>query len=447
MVIIILKIYMVFNIIIMLVYAVRHFWFSVNRLLCRQRIYYSDIYSSRMKSISVLIPMHNEEQVLEYALEALLACDYDRDRLEIIPIDDNSTDRTYEMLEEYHRKYEFIRPIHRNCPDRGKPVGLNDAMQVATGEIIIVFDADYRPARDMLKQLAIAFEDPEVGAVMGRVIPYNTNKNLLTRLINLERSGGYQVDQQARYNLRLIPQYGGTVGGFRKDVMLAMGGFNPRILAEDTELTYRLYTHGWKVIYANSAECYEEAPETWKVRGRQIRRWARGHNQVMLRYLIPTIVSLRMSLREKLDGLMLLFVYAVPFVLMLGWLDCFALFFLGEMNIFSGWWVLLFIGVYCSFGNFAPFYEIGAALVLDGMRGEIFLLPLIMFNFYFYMWNISLGFLDALADVITRRRVTWAKTKRFAGEEGAQGQGAADAAQAGAAAQGPVNAAQTGSAA
>ncbi len=143
-------------------------------------------------------------------------------------------------------------------------------MELATGEIIIVFDADYRPARDMLKQLAIAFEDPEVGAVMGRVIPYNTNKNLLTRLINLERSGGYQVDQQARYNLRTIPQYGGTVGGFRKDVMLDMGGFNPLVLAEDTELTYRLYTHGWKVVYANSAECYEEAPETWEVRGRQI---------------------------------------------------------------------------------------------------------------------------------------------------------------------------------
>lgn len=428
MVIAILKAYMVFNIVLMLVYAARHFLFSVNRLLGRQRLYYSDIYSSRMKSISVLIPMHNEEQVLEYALEALLACDYDRDRLEIIPINDNSTDRTYELLEEYHKKYEFIRPIHRNCPDRGKPVGLNDAMQVATGEIIIVFDADYRPARDMLKQLAIAFEDPEVGAVMGRVIPYNTNKNLLTRLINLERSGGYQVDQQARYNLRTIPQYGGTVGGFRKDVMLEMGGFNPLVLAEDTELTYRLYTHGWKVIYANSAECYEEAPETWAVRARQIRRWARGHNQVMLRYLIPTILSPRMTLREKFDGLMLLLVYAVPFVLMLGWLDSFALFFLGEMNIFRGWWVLLFIGVYNSFGNFAPFYEIGAALVLDGLKGEMLLLPLIMFNFYFYMWNISMGFLDALADVITKRKVTWAKTSRFADKK-TSSPGAAPAAQ------------------
>ena len=96
----------------------------------------------------------------------------------------------------------------------------------------------------MLKQIALGFEDPQVGAVMGRVIPYNTNTNMLTRLINLERSGGYQVDQQARYNLKTIPQYGGTVGGFRKDFLLETGGFNPKVLAEDTELTYRLFTNG-----------------------------------------------------------------------------------------------------------------------------------------------------------------------------------------------------------
>lgn len=413
MVIGILKWYMIFVIIVMIIYTVRHFTFSQNRLIGRQRLYYSDIQSSKMKKISVLIPMHNEELVLANVLNSLLECDYDRDRLEIIPINDNSTDRTKELLEEYHKKYDFIRPIHRNCENRGKPEGLNDAMKIAEGEIIIVFDADYRPARDMLKQLAIAFEDPEVGAVMGRVIPYNANKNLLTRLINLERCGGYQVDQQARYNLRTVPQYGGTVGGFRKDLMLEMGGFNPKILAEDTELTYRFYTNGWKVIYANSAECYEEAPETWEVRGRQIRRWSRGHNQVMFRYIFKVLVSSHMNMREKIDGLLLLFVYAVPFILALGQIDSFALFFLGEMELFAGWWALIFIGAYISFGNFAPFFEIGTSLVLDGTRGEAFLLPLIMFNFYFYMWNISRGFLDALGDVVTGRRAQWAKTERF----------------------------------
>ena len=419
MVIKIMQGYIIFVIIVMLLYTVRHFFFTIVRLLGRQRLYYNDIVTSRMKHISVLIPMHNEEKVLDTVLTALLECDYDADRLEIIPINDNSTDKTRKMLDEYHRKYEFIRPLHRNCADRGKPVGLNDAMRMARGEIIIVFDADYRPARSMLKQIALAFEDPQVGAVMGRVIPYNTNKNMLTRLINLERSGGYQVDQQARYNLRAIPQYGGTVGGFRRDFLLSTGGFNPKVLAEDTELTYRLITNGWKVVYANSAECYEESPESWNIRGRQIRRWARGHNEVLFRYLIPTITSPHLNLFQKIDGLFLLFIYAVPVLLLFGWGVSLALFFLGRMDIFGGWWVLLFLGVYNAFGNFAPFFEIGAALIIDGLPGEALLLPLMMFNFFFYMWNISLGFFDAVVDIVTGRGVKWDKTIRFAVKEGA----------------------------
>ena len=419
MVIKIMQGYIIFVIIVMLLYTVRHFFFTIVRLLGRQRLYYNDIVTSRMKHISVLIPMHNEEKVLDTVLTALLECDYDADRLEIIPINDNSTDKTREMLDEYHRKYEFIRPLHRNCADRGKPVGLNDAMRMARGEIIIVFDADYRPARSMLKQIALAFEDPQVGAVMGRVIPYNTNKNMLTRLINLERSGGYQVDQQARYNLRAIPQYGGTVGGFRRDFLLSTGGFNPKVLAEDTELTYRLITNGWKVVYANSAECYEESPESWDVRGRQIRRWSRGHNEVLFRYLIPTITSPHLHLFQKIDGLFLLFIYAVPVLLLFSWGVSLALFFLGRMDIFDGWWVLLFLGVYNAFGNFAPFFEIGAALIIDGLPGEALLLPLMMFNFFFYMWNISLGFFDAVVDIVTGRGVKWDKTIRFAVKEGA----------------------------
>ena len=192
------------------------------------------------------------------------------------------------------------------------------------------------------------------------------------------------------------------------------GGFNTRVLAEDTELTYRLYTNGWKVIYANNAECYEEVPETWAVRGRQVRRWSSGHNNAMFRYFFKVVFSKYMNLREKLDGLMLLLVYAVPFLLALGLVDSLALFFLGEMNVFAGWWAVFFVGAYNSYGNFAPFYEIATALMVDGLKSDARLMPLLTFNFYFYMWNIGLGFIDAISDLLTKRKVKWAKTERFA---------------------------------
>ena len=416
-----LKLYFVFVIVVMLVYSVRHFLFAYDRMFGRQRLYYSDVVTTDLPRVSVLVPMHNEEQVLEYAMEALLACRYDRDKLEIIPINDHSTDATAEMLDRYQARYPFVRPLHRleDDQERGKPIGLNEAIKMATGDVIIVFDADYRPAKDMIMQLALAFQDPEAGSVMGRVIPYNANKNLLTRLLNLERSGGYQADQQARYNLKTVPQYGGTVGGFRRRLM--EDGFDTAVLAEDTDLTYRLYARGYKVVYANSAECYEEAPEDWRVRARQVRRWSRGHNRVVLKRLPRVVFNKRMTLRERFDGILLLGVYAVPVIMATGLIDTLFLFFLGEMELLSIWWVLLFVGAYNSFGNFAPFYEIAAALMMDGGKQDVKLMPLVSFNFYFYMWNITMGFLDNLADVITRRQAKWDKTIRFAKSGGASG--------------------------
>ena len=414
MVVLILKIYIVLVVLVMGVYAVRHYRFTLNRMLGRQRLYLQDILDSDLPRVSVLVPMHNEAKVAHQCLEALLACNYPADRLEIIPIDDHSTDETGAILDALAAAEPIIRPLHRlGEGQRGKPAALNDALQVATGDIILVFDADYIPSRGMLRDLALCFQDPEIGAVMGRVVPYNTKSNLLTRLLDLERSGGYQVDQQARHNLRLIPQYGGTVGGFRRQQVLELGGFDPRVLAEDTDLTIRLYLHGWKVAYANRVECFEEVPEIWEVRSRQIHRWSRGHNAVMFRYLGRLLRSRYLSRQEKLDGLLLLSIYTVPVFLFLGIIDSVILFFLGEMQIISSMLVFLFVAAYNCFGNFAPFYEIGTAALLDGVTHRIRLLPFLTFYFLLNVWTMSRGFFAALGDLILRRRAAWSKTERF----------------------------------
>lgn len=433
-VILILKSYLVFTICVLLLYSIRHFLFTMNRLFFEQRVYYHDLIDSDLKSISILIPMHNEEQVAEQILDLLVpsnyetgqvekktknildllvGADYPHAKMEIIPINDFSSDRTHIILDEYANKYDFIKPLHRYRGKRGKPAALNDALKLAQNEIIIVFDADYLPPKGILKDIAVSFNDPEVGAVMGRVVPVNTRTNFLTRLLDLERTGGYQVDQQARFNLKLIPQYGGTVGGFRKDVVIANGSFDTSILAEDTELTFRLLMDGWKVIYANRAECYEEAPETWSVRARQIRRWSRGHNQVLFKFIFPLLASVHLTKKEKIDGILLLFVYTVPLVLVIAILDSLALFFLGEMQIVAGITAFVFIGAYNTFGNFAPFYQIGVAALLDGATNRVLLLPMLIFNYFFNTIYITLGFFEAVIDKITGRGTKWIKTKRF----------------------------------
>ncbi|MDP8257134.1 MAG: glycosyltransferase [Candidatus Alcyoniella australis] len=413
MVVLILKLYMILVVILMVAYAVRHYTFTVNRVMGEQRLYYQDIVDSDLPRISVLIPMHDEERVARQVINSLLRCDYPIDRMEIIPINDHSTDRTEQVLNELAAKHKCVKPMHRKEGKRGNPAALNDVLPIATGEIMLVFDADYLPNKGTLRDLAISFKDPEVGAVMGRVIPINTKVNLLTRLLDLERSGGYQVDQQARHNLRLIPQYGGTVGGFRRELAMAFGGFDTSVLAEDTDLTFRLFINGWKVVYANRVECYEEAPQTWEVRARQIRRWSRGHNQAMFKHMGGLLRSKHLSRGEKFDGFMLLSIYTIPVFLFTGILDSVTLFFLGEMQILESLIVFLFVAGYNTFGNFAPFYQIGTASLLDGVTYRIRLLPFLLFYFLLNIWNTTVGFFEALGDRLRGREAEWTKTKRF----------------------------------
>jgi len=397
---------------IMLVYAIRHWLFTWNRLSGKQRPSYQDLLDSDLPHVSIIVPMHNEDLVAEAMFEALVASNYPHELLEILPVDDQSEDDTSTIAYRYSQRYPFIKPIYNLQGERGKPTVLNRAMTLATNDIVLVFDADYTPGKDLIRELVMAFVDPEVGAVMGRVVPKNNAKSLLTRLLALERSGGYQVDQQARYNLDLFPQYGGTVGGFRRTVVLDLGGFDTRTLAEDTDLTARLFTHGWRVLYANHAECYEQVPETWAVRFKQLRRWAQGHNRALFTNIVPLLKSDMISARQKFDAVLLLFIYCVPPILLSGIVANAILFYMASIPVVPGILFAFMVVSYNAFGNFAPVFEVGAAELLDGGRERLYLLPALFYLFLFNSWAVTSGAIDAFGDAVKRRRPGWTKTKR-----------------------------------
>ena len=416
----ILQGYLAAMFVIIVAYFIRHYVFTLNRFFARQKISYNDIIDDRAVAITVLVPMHNEEKVIASSLEALRRCDYPRDKFEVIAINDHSTDRTREIVESYlarareeEGRWPTLTALHRYSGPRGKQHAINDALKIAKGDIVLIFDADYIPPVGILRSLSTCFTDPQVGAVMGRVVPVNAGTNLLTRLEDLERSGGYQVDQQARYNLGLVPQYGGTVGGFRKDLVLALGGFKGNVIAEDTELTYRLLLNGWKVAYANRAECYEEAPETWQVRARQIQRWSRGHNQVLFSYLWPVLRTPNLGFWEKLDAVLLLFIYMLPLMWWGSLLAMLILLFLGKLSLVSGTLPLVMSIVYGCIGNFAPFYELAMAAMLDGSAERVRLLPYFLYYFAFSLWYTAVGAVEAIVDRFSGRTIEWKKTERF----------------------------------
>jgi cellulose synthase/poly-beta-1,6-N-acetylglucosamine synthase-like glycosyltransferase len=392
------------------VYTVRHYFFTLNRLFGKQRHPYLDLECADWPAITVLIAAHNEEAVVADILKALLEVDYPADRLTIMPVNDRSTDRTREIIDEFVVRHPRIQPFHRTEGKPGKAAALKDAMIRVNTEIVLIFDADYVPGKALIRQLVAPFFDPEIGAVMGRVVPLNVDKKLLTRLLDLERSGGYQVDQQARMNLHMVPQYGGTVAGVRKSALDEIGGWNENALAEDTDLTYRLLLAGWKTGYANRAECYEEVPERWPVRVRQIMRWAKGHNQAMTSYL-ARIPGGDVNWWERVDGMLLLGVYLMGPVLLLGWVLAVVLFYTGVQ--IGGGLTVLALGAFTTLGNFAAFFEVAAAARLDGSRQRIRLLPLTLFGFTVSLVSVSrAAWQQTLELLFGQSELVWHKTER-----------------------------------
>ena len=395
-------------------YAARHYAFTWIRLFRAPRDPYRDIDAADWPTVTVQIAAHNEEGVIRHVLEALLGVDYPRDRLVIMPVNDRSTDRTREIVDAYVARHPgMIRPFHRSGGRPGKAAALKDAAALVDSEILIVFDADYVPSRGLVRQLVAPFFDPEVGAVMGRVVPLNADRSLLTKLLDIERSGGYQVDQQARMTLELVPQYGGTTGGVRMSALASVGGWSDDVLAEDTELTYRLLLRGWKTAYQNRAECYEEVPENWQVRARQIGRWAKGHNQSLARHFRDVITSRRLRGIEKVDAMLLLCVYTMPPLTALAFVLLALLFYLGRPLPFDGLALGLAVFVYGSLGNFAAFFELAAGCYLDDKRASARLLPLNLLSFATSLVAVTRATASQVADALFSRDLVWHKTDRY----------------------------------
>lgn len=395
------------------VYAARHYVFAMVRVFTPSNDLYCDIEDADWPTVTIQIAAHNEEDVIAHCIDALLHSSYPRDRLVLMPVNDRSSDRTREIIDDYVARYPGrITPFHRSGGKPGKAAALKDAFEHVHSELLVVFDADYIPSRGLVKRLVAPFFDPEVGAVMGRVVPLNAGRNLLTRLLEIERSGGYQVNQQARQQLGLVPQYGGTTGGLRVSALRGIGGWHDDTLAEDTDVTYRLLLAGWNTAYQNRAECYEEVPETWRARIRQIKRWAKGHNQALRRHLWALLRSPQVTLREKIDGTLLLGVYVMAPLLLVAWVILVTLYYLGQLVFAEAVLAMIFVFAYGSLGNFGAFFELSAGIHLDRQRGNARLLPFMLLGFTVSVIAVSGSVFSSLRDALSKRELTWHRTER-----------------------------------
>jgi cellulose synthase/poly-beta-1,6-N-acetylglucosamine synthase-like glycosyltransferase len=210
-----------------------------------------------------------------------------------------------------------------------------------------------------------------------------------------------------------VPQHGGTVAGVRLSALREIGGWNENSLTEDTDLTYRLLLAGWKTVYQNRSECYEEVPETWPVRIKQIQRWAKGHNQALANYGFRLLFGKHLATsRERVDGFLLLGVYMMAPITMLAWILALAVFYQGTSPL-HGIIAVLSVTAYAAVGNFAAFFEIAAAARLDSTPERIRLLPLLIFAFLVSIVAVSRAVVSQLTAPLTGAQFHWDKTERF----------------------------------
>ncbi len=254
--------------------------------------------------VTVQLPLFNEMYVVERLLAATARLDYPRDRLEIQVLDD-STDETQGIcrrkVNELISEGFNVQYIHRTDRTGYKAGALENGLKAATGELALVFDADFLPAPEMLRESVHYFTDPEVGMVQARWGHVNRDYSKLTEVEAIMLDGHFAIEHTARQRSGRFFNFNGTAGIWRISTIADAGGWEHDTLTEDMDLSYRAQLKGWQFIYLFDLISPAELPVEMNSFKSQQFRWAKGSIQVA-RKLLPTILKSDTSWRVKSEA-------------------------------------------------------------------------------------------------------------------------------------------------
>ena len=226
--------------------------------------------------VTVVVPAYNEQECITNTLLSLARSDHP---IEVIVVDDGSSDDTAAIVEELD--LPMVRLIRQ--PNGGKPAALNTGVAAASHDLIVMMDGDtvFEPAT--VRELVQPFADPRVGAVAGNAKVGNRD-SLIGAWQHLEYVMGFNLDRRMYDVLNCMPTIPGAVGAFRRTALQQAGGVSDDTLAEDTDVTMALHRAGWKVVYAEGARAWTEAPVSMKQLWSQRYRWSYGTMQAMWKH-------------------------------------------------------------------------------------------------------------------------------------------------------------------
>lgn len=236
--------------------------------------------------VTVLIPAYNEAGVIATAVRAARMVDYPL--LEILVLDDGSTDDTDVAARAASEDDPRVRVI-RDAQNRGKAERLNIGLGTATYDLVTIVDADAHIHPQALKRLATRISrHPIIAAVAGA--PHVTNRGKVIQALQvLEAASIIGLIRRTQSLTGRVGVVAGVLGMFRRDRVLAVGGYDPRMATEDIDLTWRLLLAGWHTDYEPDALVGMQVPSTLRALWAQRTRWARGQGEVLHTHLRETL--------------------------------------------------------------------------------------------------------------------------------------------------------------
>jgi len=228
---------------------------------------------SKKEMVSIIVPCYNEQEVIAASLKGSISQTYPN--IEIIVIDDGSTDRTYDLAKKFEFDYghRSLKVISKE--NGGKSRALNYAIEQSSGSLICCVDADSKLEKSAIELLVEHFYDPKIAAVAGSVNVVNVN-SFLTKLQALEYIQGLNMVKNGQAFLKLVNIIPGPIGMFRREAMTEVGFYSHDTFAEDCDLTLSLIARGYKIDFEPDAIAYTEAPENLLDLLKQRYRWTRG---------------------------------------------------------------------------------------------------------------------------------------------------------------------------
>lgn len=378
------------------------------RQLRREKKNYAPMPDEELPAITVIVPCHNEEKVIAHTIRGLLELDYPAGRLELLIVNDGSTDRTAEVVSEFTEPQVRLLNVPKEFAARGKSGALNFALRHASHPVLAIYDADNIPEKTALRPLAECLaKDPRLGAAIGMYRAWNRYRAVLTRFLNIEGVGFQWILQAGRWMLMRLTTLPGTNYVIRRELVEKLGGWDEQALTEDAELSVRIYQAGYQIQLVPASVTWEQEPEGVRVWFKQRRRWVRGSN-----YLFQKYARSLLHTRPRRIGLELLYSMSLYYLFFLAVVISDLLFVLSAAGLIRipvpGPYSMVWIFAYATF-----VLQLVIALSCAGEDSlSNILLTFVMYFTYCQLW-IPVVAVAIWDDFVARREIRWAKTERY----------------------------------